>query len=84
MNLREQYAAETGNSIHNSHGYVAWLEAKVKALRDSIKLIIGRKNGIPWPEVPESDVDGYVEEILRYKHAPEAKGPIPLSEVDPY
>jgi hypothetical protein len=41
------------------------LEATVDQLRRTIKLIIGRENSIPWTEVPDAEVDGFVAEVER-------------------
>lgn len=37
----------------------AELEAENARLRDAIKLLIGRRDGVPWAEVPEEAVDSY-------------------------
>jgi hypothetical protein len=43
------------------------LKALAFDLRDAIRLVIGLKTNVPWREVPQSDVDGYVTEIRRLK-----------------
>ena len=36
------------------------LEKENQELRNTIKLILGRKLEVPWPEIPDSYVDGYL------------------------
>lgn len=36
-------------------------------LRDSIRLTIGMEANVPWPDVAQSHVDGYLKEIRRLK-----------------
>ncbi len=43
------------------------LRAENANLRDAIRLLIGRQNGMPWNEVSQSDVDSYLAEIARLK-----------------
>ena len=43
------------------------LRKELRNVRDAIKLIIGRDHNIPWPEVPESEVDGFIAEICKLK-----------------
>lgn len=38
-------------------------------LRDAIRLIVGRIQGIPWGEVPEREVEAYLRDIRRLKRA---------------
>ncbi len=37
------------------------LKATKEDLINGMKLIIGRENGTPWPDVPDEDVLGYIE-----------------------
>lgn len=36
-------------------------------LRDAVRLIIGRSCGVPWDQVDQSEVAGYLEEIKKLK-----------------
>lgn len=36
-------------------------------LRDAIRLIICEDDGTPWRDVPQSEVDGYLETIRKLK-----------------
>ena len=44
------------------------LKAELELTRNAVKLVIGRDNGKPWTEVPDSDVDGYVDFIKYLKN----------------
>lgn len=39
------------------------LKAELELTRNAVKLVIGRDNGKPWTEVPDTDVDGYIDFI---------------------
>jgi len=59
--------------------YILWLEAERKRLqvelpdtRNAIRLILGRRDDIPWSEVSRRDVDSYVVGIRELKKAVEA------------
>lgn len=41
------------------------LRAENQQLRNAIKLIVGLDNNIPWQEVPDSEVDGFLAEVKR-------------------
>lgn len=45
------------------------LAAEVAELRNTIKLIVGRKINVPWTQVLEGEVDGWLEEYRRLKKA---------------
>lgn len=47
---------------------------EAERLRNAVKLIIGRHNNVPWREVPDVEVDGYLDELARLEAASAAGG----------
>lgn len=45
------------------------LRAELVDTRDAVRLAYGRSNGIPWREVDDEGVDGWVEAVRRLKDA---------------
>ena len=50
------------------------LEAELIDTRNAIRLIIGRSDQIPWPDISDSDVDGNIDFVRKQRIATEAKG----------
>lgn len=53
---------------------VEQLRAELADTRDAIRLLIGRATHIPWSQIPEEDVDGYVARIRKQEAAEAAEG----------
>lgn len=47
----------------NEDKEIAALKQEIADLRDAIRLIVGRKSGVPWMNVRQDEVDGYLEAI---------------------
>ena len=61
-----------GNHRQRRPSTAAKLEAAEKRLvdlRNGFKLCIGLKNGVPWTEVKDSEVDAYVQRVLDFGKA---------------
>ena len=50
------------------------LQLELEDTRYAVRLIIGRQNDIPWPDVPEKEVDGFLCFIRQQRKVDEAKG----------
>ena len=49
------------------------MEAENANLTDALRLVIGNKNGVPWTDVPQKDVDGYVLAVAALKEMRQGK-----------
>lgn len=56
---------------------LAAVEWQRDGLNAAIRLCIGRKTGIPWREVPQREVDGYVNAVAELAAEPKEKGAKP-------